>query len=146
MSKMPTIDLSKTGLFLGSRDMEIARRCLGRMSSESEGLLRSSKPDPKRDGEAAYVWRMVAFQVSPHHAHHCMPMMAEFDLPAEFWTRRSDCAADTPEEQSRILLATSEKRKARIRELDLIVDAVVGTVPKDQWHGIHRWGQVLGAL
>jgi hypothetical protein len=92
-----------------------------------KGVLRSSKP--KKDGEAAYVWRMVAFQVSSKPQHHCMPCTADFDLPQEYWEK-----------------GAYEKRHNRIRELDAIANQIVDLIPKSQWHGIHRWGNVFGQI
>lgn len=91
------------------------------------GHLRSTKP---KDGEAAYVWRMVAFNVSPNRQHQCMPMTADFDMPDHYWG--DDGAA--------------KRRRARCKELDVLVDALVKAVPKEQWHGVRRWGHALGAI
>ena len=73
-------------------------------------------------GEIAYVWRMVAFQIGTRPADHCMPYTAEFSVPGSY-----------------------DERKARVQELDAIVDAIVNTVPKREWHGVQRWAQVYGA-
>ena len=106
-----------------------------------KGILRASKPTVKKikvpsekygyvyepvnpiDGCAAYVWRMVAFQVSPNPKHQCMPVCAEFDLPGTF-----------------------DHRKALTVELDLIVEEIVSAVPKHEWHGVVRWGNALGYI
>ena len=42
-----------------------------------DGEIRASKP---KDGNAAYVWRMVAFSVSTISRHHCMPVTADFGV------------------------------------------------------------------
>lgn len=97
-------------------------------SSPFVGSLRSSKP---KNGEAAYVWRMVAFQVSPISQHQCMPVTADFDMPARYWDRKAD-----PD--------CHNKRRDRTKELDQLVDALVNTVNKRQWHGVHRWAHALG--
>jgi hypothetical protein len=99
-----------------------------------EHRLRSSKPTIKKDdprtGEASYVWRMVAFQVSPKPAHQCMPCTAEFDMAYDF----SD-----PQRY--------EKRKARCKELDALVERIVmSCVPLRQQHGVIRWGRALGHI
>ncbi len=92
-----------------------------------KGTLRASKPTVKRDseitGSAAYVWRMVAFQVSPNPKHQCMPVCATFDLMGEY-----------------------EHRKYLAEELDLIVKEIVDAVPPQEWHGIIRWGQAFGQI
>ena len=90
----------------------------------SDGTLRASKPQHKdvQGGRAAYVWRMVAFQVSPHPRHHCLPMAAEFDLKDEDW----------------------DNRREVIKQLDNLVKRVVDAVPMQGWHGIHRWTRAMG--
>ena len=109
---------------------------------KNKDRLRASKPKvirtdlgPKDDGigyyhnwhieggETAYVWRMVAFQVSPKSQHHCMPCTADFDLPGSF----------------------SENR-ALAKELDAIVAKIVDAVPPSEWHGLRRWGQAYGVI
>lgn len=84
------------------------------------GRLRSSKP--KGDGEAAYVWRMVAFQISPVGAHQCMPVTADFDI------KERDYKA----------------RRAITNQLDEVVKQIVDGVPRDQWYGVRRWGRAFG--
>ena len=118
---MPKIDLTVTSLT--GRDLEIALGCL------NKGALRASKPIS--DGESKYVWRHVAFSVSPNAKHQCMPMSADFDLPEQYWDREVE--------------NYHEKRRARIKELDLIVDAMVKAVPPSQWYGVSRWRRALGA-
>ena len=72
-------------------------------------------------GRAAYVWRMVAFMVSPKSNHHCMPVSARFDLPG-----------------------TLQEVKIEMELLDKLVDRIVDSVDKSEWYGIVRWGRVLG--
>ena len=104
-----------------------------------KGKLRASKPKtPKMyqttaghfvhydeegsiKGEAAYVWRMIAFQVSPKSVHHCMPMTASFDMSGEYSVRHK-----------------------RTDELDVIVEKIVKSVPMENWHGVNRWGKAFG--
>lgn len=70
-------------------------------------------------GRSVYVWRMVAFLISPKAQHHCMPVTAQFSL------------ASYREEQSK---------------LDKLIDKIVEAVPKEQWQGVIRWGRALGQL
>lgn len=70
-------------------------------------------------GRSVYVWRMVAFLISPIAQHHCMPVTAELNL------------ASYREEQS---------------ELDKLIGRIVDAVPKEQWQGVIRWGRTLGHL
>lgn len=77
----------------------------------------------RRAGQTAYIWRMVTFMISPVAQHQCMPCTVEFDLDGDFDARR-DLA----------------------KRLDKLVDVVVDSTPKSQWHGVARWGQVLGVV
>jgi hypothetical protein len=72
-------------------------------------------------GRTAYIWRMVAFMVSPIAAHHCMPVTAEFDLPGDFDASRKEA-----------------------KELDKVVSKIVDNIPAHEWHGVRRWGKALG--
>ena len=124
----PVIDLDRVA-DLTAEEREIARLIVGR-----EGRLRASKPtidyrvvqgqytrvreatNPVQ-GRAAYVWRMVAFQISVNPKHHCMPCTADFDIP----------------------VADYAERRAESKRLDGLVDRIVNSVPKREWHGISRW-------
>lgn len=106
-----------------------------------KGALRASKPkigyvivphpwggnmrlNDLEEAKVAYVWRMVAFQVSPKDEHHCMPVCADMDLPVDDHAERS-----------------------RLTDLlDTYVKAIVDSIPRDQWHGIRRWGQAFGLI
>jgi hypothetical protein len=74
-------------------------------------------------GKTAYIWRMVAFFVSPVSQHQCMPCTADFDLP--------ECNG-------------MAQRRELAKQLDAIVDVVVNSIPKAQWKGVQRWAQVYG--
>ena len=115
---------------------------------QNKGCLRASKPnverhldhykhydlpsgpydspvyEPDRDqGETAYLWRMVAFAVSPIAQHHCMPCTADFDIPGKW----------------------SEKRE-RLDELNALADKIISVIPPRQHHGTIRWGQAFGQI
>jgi len=133
--EMPRIDLDRANLSPWER-----RIAEGIVNSRT-GRLRASKPPVKHTdlgldpedpngfrhlyqtdgGETAYVWRMVAFAVSPRSQHQCLPVMAQYDLPG-----RVDEARDLA------------------RDLDRIADKVVDTVDVREWHGIARWSRALG--
>lgn len=127
------------------------------------GQIRATKP---KDGRAAYIWRMVVFQVSTNPQHHSMPMTADFGILPEHYAHRTETyqprlqtegdreaiarwdAEPGGRESGRTwtMMNRSAKEKAYIRdELDPIVDAIVNQIPKNEWHGIRRWGQALGA-
>lgn len=119
---------------LVGEDLEIAKLIIGR-----GGRLRSSKPQLKDDlhREASYVWRMVAFHLSNRHEHHCMPVMADFDLPNKYWGSGN---LRDQEEISRC----ADLRRARVKELDAIVDKIVKSVPAHMQPGTMRWARALG--
>jgi hypothetical protein len=135
---MPKIAIDKL-TNLDSADIDLVR---GIVNSRT-GELRASKPElpdkvkvqsghydyvtesDARKGMTAYIWRMVAFEVSPHRQHQCMPICADFDLP--------DCGGH------------SERRNLSNR-LDEIVKAVVDSVPMNEWHGVIRWGNAFGTI
>lgn len=138
---LPKIDLPTLKTLLSPDDYDLV---VGIVSTrgKNKGCLRASKPpitytqnrrmcpildkmrtftdpDPEQ-GKTAYIWRMVAFYVSPIPAHQCMPMTADFDVPGT-WSEKQDLLA----------------------HLDSIVDVIVDTIPKTQWSGVRRWAKVL---
>lgn len=136
-NEMPKIDLDVLAQVLGADDLEVARRIVS-TQGKNAGRLRASKPknEMKRQeggrfgwqmvpvdmtqARAAYVWRMVAFYVSPKSQHQCMPCTADFALG--------------PYSETRDLIA----------DLDKLVDQIVNTIPREQWAGVRRWAQVFG--
>jgi len=146
MPNMPKIDLDQLKTHLSAEDYALVAGIV----NTHTGCLRASKPtlprkkfykaDPavarfpgdgdydyaddagRQAGMTAYVWRFVAFMISPIAQHQCMPCMAFCDLPGR-------------DPDARRLL---EKR------LDALADAVVDTVKMSDWHGVTRWAQVYG--
>lgn len=116
--QMPQINLE--ALSATPEEMAIISKVL------NKNKIRASKPVVKKDdpttGEAYYVWRNVVFIVSQNPTHQCMPVMADFDIQIKDY----------------------KERRIRCKELDVLVDKIVNLVPKDQWHGISRWGRALG--
>ena len=106
----------------------------------NKGRLRASAPiNPGRrptapQGDVKYVWRMVAFQVSTNPQHWCMPVCADFDIDVP-----SDLVADGVKYDK-----THHCRNAKAKVLNNLVDRIVNTIPKEQWHGINRWRGILG--
>lgn len=137
---MPHINLQELKQLLPPDDYNLV---VGIVNTRN-GLLRASKPklpkrievpadneygttfvyandDDGRCGMTAYIWRMVAFYVSPHSRHQCMPCTVDFDLPGEH----------------------NKERMALSKSLDDIVDVVVNSVPTEQWYGVKRWKGLL---
>ena len=119
---MPNVEQAILSANLSETDLNIAKHIIGR-----NGALRSSKP---KHGEAAYVWRMVAFSISTNPQHHCMPMGADFDIDIKDANGRWDIKAV----------------RNRTKELDVLVNSIVNNVPKSQWNGVIRWGQAFGMI
>lgn len=138
-SQMPKLDFLKD--ILTDDEYELARGIVA-TRGKNKACLRASKPKVERidlgvdptdphgfyhlwhieNGETAYIWRMVAFYTSPKSQHHCMPIMADFDLNGH----------------------TNDARMALAKRLDKIVDKIVNQIPKEQWYGVGRWGRAFG--
>lgn len=119
MTTMPRIDLAAANL--NDAEMLLASQIIS-SKGKNKGSLRASKPSG--NGDAAYIWRMVAFQISPLPQHHCMPVCADLDI-------------DVPSH-----LKDRERydwRRAHAAELMTIVDRIVNTLDASEWHGIKRW-------
>lgn len=129
---MPSIPLDH----LTAEELAIASGIVA-TKGKNKGLLRASKPkieyniivkegrklrEPTLEtGRTAYLWRMVAFHVSPIGQHHCLPILADFDLPGSV-----------------------EESRQEAKRLNVIVDKIVNAMKKSEWHGIHRWSRALG--
>ena len=125
---MRKIPLPIEQLNLAPREAKIAQRLIA-TAGPLKGHLRASKPpvdksDPDT-GIAAYVWRQVVFAVSDERQHQCMPVMDFCDLPGAY---------RSPEYQAAETLA---------KELE---DKIVSAIPKQEWHGVKRWGKALGRI
>jgi hypothetical protein len=132
--QMPVIPLDH----LTDEEKALAERIIAG-KGKNKGRLRASKPDVVQTiverngrkyyesdattGKAAYLWRMVAFVVSPLPQHQCLPMMADCDLP--------------------YFSVSKEDAKAMQKEMDALADKITNAIDKSQWHGIQRWAKAL---
>ena len=114
-SNMPALDLD-------SIEMDEDERGLVSQIIKANGRLYASKPK-NATGDARYLWRMVAFGISPVPAHQHLPVMAEFDLPGDF-----------------------DERRERAKELDDLAKRVESSIPVEQRHSTLMWGRMLGML
>ena len=132
---MPKLNLTMLAAVLSAEELKLVTGIVNART----GALRASKPPIKcvwqtsvltgapvrvydlDDAKTAYLWRMAAFTLSPYPAHGCLPVCAAMDLPVY-----------------------GPERRALTDYLDTLVDRVVQTVPKAQWHGTTRWAQAYG--
>jgi hypothetical protein len=122
-SEMPSINLAAADL----TDEEFALVApIVATKGKNKGKLRASKPT--ENGDSAYVWRMVAFQISPIGAHHCLPMCADFDIVVPEGMGSSE---------------RYEWRRNRAKVLDALANKIVNQIPKSEWHGVRRWRQAF---
>lgn len=121
--KMPMINVNDLNLSEGEK--EIVEAIISG-KGETKGRLRTTKPSRTRfGGDAAYVWRIVCFHVSPIPQHHCLPMCADFDI-------------EVPSE----LVGASARMefiRNRAKELNMLVDRIVNSIPVSEWHGTKHW-------
>ena len=112
---MPTINLDDAFM----NDLE---RALAEQIIKKDGKLYASKPK-KASGEAKYLWRMVAFAVSPKPQHQCLPVTADFDLEGS-WSENRELA----------------------KGLDDLAQRIEETVPIFKRYGVMNWARVMGAF
>ncbi|MCX8008313.1 MAG: hypothetical protein N3A54_01270 [Patescibacteria group bacterium] len=90
-----------------------------------DGKLKGSYPGKRERtmefGVAFYVWRNVAFYISPIRQHHCLPIGADFYIPMEY----------------------DELRKYINDVLDPLVDRIVESVPVLERHGLLVWSKYI---
>jgi|APGre2960657373_1045057.scaffolds.fasta_scaffold02494_15 hypothetical protein len=121
---------------LSVEEREIASGIIANQG-KNKGRLRAGKPKIEysifeengrklrrptdKTGKVAYLWRMVAFHVSPTPQHQCLPVLAFVDLPG-----------------------TYQDGQVLAKELDLIVNKIIDAMPRKEWQGINRWAKALG--
>lgn len=123
MTTMPRIDMRRLHNELDPEIYQLVTRIVDQKSWR----LRRTRPRICKniDGTlthhcacATYIWRMVAFTVSPVQSHQCMPIAAYYYLPKS--------------------IGHLEVREL-VKKLDIIVDQVIDVVPCTEWHGVIRW-------
>lgn len=146
MSRMPNLPFDKMCEGCDEREVRIIRAAQNRRT----GGLRASKPFGRIDFEgdedealfkasANYVWRMLCFDFCGFHPHNCMPITADWDIGAVYYTR----------EENGEFTDHADRRAAEksVREaLDALVKRVESVLPVTMQKGIMQWGQALGML
>jgi hypothetical protein len=121
-------------LNLSKEWMDAEQKAIVDLIVKNDGSIRATKPKVDETnpvtGKAAYVWRMVVFIVSPKGVHQCWPVTADFDLPAY-------------DESGKWSSALSREMA---KELKPIEDAIIGSIPTNQWAGAMRWGRAFGRI
>jgi len=111
---MPKIDEYLEKIQFTPEEKTIVDQIMGR-----GGHVRSAKP---KNGEAAYVWRILLFTIGKRNQDWCMPVCADFDIPVKDYN----------------------ERRNRAKELDKLVDKILDEIPYKFHHGTNRWGSVFG--
>lgn len=134
MGDMPDVNMDYIKSNLSNDELEIALAVIKK--NKNGYTIRASMPSRNSGGDAYYVWRMVAFYVSPKSQHHCIPACADFKIPDEHIQNYG-----SSDEYS------FKKRKNYIEQrLEPIVDTIVNSVPKNQWYGVHRWAKAFSGI
>lgn len=132
-SQMPTVNKleAENKIFQNYNNKDEGHAILN-IIVKKDGTVRASKPKVKDalTGKAAYVWRMVCFLTSPKPAHQCMPCTCDFDLPAY-------------DEEGKWRSPIAREMAATLKPIE---DAIVDSIDKREWHGVHTWGRVLGGV
>lgn len=116
-AEMPKIDLDSIGLT--AEELALAKGIVA-SARPSMGRLYTCMPR-KAAGPTRYIWRMVAFHLSPRPKHHHVPIMAFTYLPG----------------------ANRAERLHAADRLDKIVDKIVISVAVSQWAGLMAWEGLL---
>ncbi len=146
MSRMPKLPFDKMTADFEEHEARIV--CAARNSRT--GCLRASKPFGRIDFEgddlemlfkasANYVWRMLCFDFVDFRPHSCMPICADFDLGAVFYSY-----------QERGNYANRDERKVAERAvrdgLDALVKRAESVIPVTEQKGIMRWAKAYGLV
>ena len=139
---MPSFDTDNLRNTLSADDFAIYQGIIS-TQGKNKGCLRAAKPKVTdlQSAKVAYVWRMVAFQVSPIGQHHCLPFGADFDLRTEYFVPGIPAYGQPGYRE--LTDQAWALRGALLKELDALADKIAKGVPAI---GIMRWGRALGAF
>ena len=112
-------------------DRTTALALVGTMNQRN-GRLYASRPR-KATGDTVYLWRILAFHLSPKPEHQCMPVTADMDVGPDH--KPGDTAENTRKR--------FQARDVRVKVLSGIVKRVIDLIPPNQWHGARRWHRAL---
>ena len=126
-TQMPMVDVTS----LTTEEKQIVNLFL-----KKDGSIRASKPkstDNPYSFQAQYVWRNLVFYVSPKPQHHCIPATANFSIYDYF-----EKCHKHPDNSD-----LSKRVREKCKELDVLVDKLLETIPKTKWHGVRRWNTAI---
>ena len=118
--------------------------------TKRDGSIYTSKP-VNATGLEKYIWRQLVFAVSPKKQHQSFPATADFDL-YDWLEENCDDVLTRYEfrklnELDKKHYYTSYQKAKDLRDwLRGIEDEILHLIPKEQWHGINRWGKALGKI
>jgi hypothetical protein len=130
---MPKVDVTKAENLINKNAADKAEGlAILKIIVKKDGTVRASKPKVKDavTGKAAYIWRMVCFLTSPKPAHSCMPCTCDFDLPVA-------------DENGKWRYSLAREMAKVLKPIE---DAIVDSIDKSEWHGVHTWGKVFGSI
>lgn len=143
---MPRINIDKLHEKLTPAQFNLAKQVISIRKGEVK--LRSTRS--KSSGSGDYIWRMVAFFVSPIRAHQSIPVMAEnyiqdsevMHRPEMYRVHEGTCLHW--DENTWNMMHLAAKRSAYIHaELNPIVDAIVDSVNPNDWNGVKNWAKAF---
>jgi len=146
MSRMPKLSVDVMVAGCDENETRIVRAAF----NSRTGCLRASKPYSRiaLDGDddeaeyrasANYVWRMLCFDYAGFHPHNCMPVTADWDLGAVYYTREGQGDYASRDERR------DAEKSARVA-LDALVKRVESTLPVTLQRGVMQWGRALGMI
>ena len=134
-SNMPQFDLDQVKSILTEEEFALFQLTL------NKSQLRATPPNEKKAGslglvgESYYVWRYLAFYLAGFPPHTSIPMVADYKFDRLSWLRHPD---EEVRNQGR---AT---HKAKLAELDTLIEKVVNCQPARNQKGVLLWGKALG--
>lgn len=141
MNNMPKIDFNK---ITSEKALEVAKAIC-----KKDGTLYSTKPK-KANGLEQYMWRIVAFTISPVAAHQCIPVMCDFDLYNWMEENLPDVVKYDRKIHKNISEINTAYKKVNDPEfkqwLKDIENQIINTVPKEMWYGTKRWAKAFGVI
>lgn len=141
---MPNLPFDRMVADCDEREARIVRAAQNKRS----GGLRASKPFGRIDfdgdedeaifrASANYVWRMLCFDYCGFHPHNCMPVTADWDFSAVYYTREQ--RGEYSDHADR-----KADQKSAQDALDALIKRVESVLPVTAQKGVMQWGAGFG--